>query len=141
MESINQYHFIAAGFVARIVLGCLFFFQGFDAVFNLKMRNVMAGFENNFEDKRIPRIFIMFAAWYASYTELIGGALLIAGLFIYPALYLLGINLIIAAIGFGIGNPLWDMRHVKPRLVLLLFLLIIPEAWNIFSLDHLLFNR
>ncbi|MCD6068989.1 MAG: hypothetical protein K0S33_3815 [Bacteroidetes bacterium] len=139
MEAISQYHYVIAGLIARVFLGCLFFFQGYDAIFNIRIKNVTASFESNFYGKGIPRFFIVAAAWFSSYTELIGGLLLVLGLFQYAALYLLGVNLIIAAIGFGISDPLWNTRHVKPRLMLLLLLLIIPDAWNNLSLDHLLF--
>lgn len=136
MELINQYHYIAAAFIARVFLGCLFFFQGFDAVFAIRMRNVVSTFKNNFEGKPIPGFLLTLTAWFTSYTELIGGACLILGLFTYPALYLLGINLILAAVGFGMKDSLWDTRYVLPRLMLLLLLLSIPDSWNIFSLDY-----
>ncbi|MDP1803319.1 MAG: DoxX family membrane protein [Bacteroidota bacterium] len=140
MEFINQYHQIAAVLIARIFLGFLFLFQGYDAVFNIKVKNVIATFQVNFENKPIPKFFIVAASWFTSYTELIGGILLIAGLFEYFALYLLGLNLIIAAIGFGINTPMWDTRYVLPRLLLILFLLVVPQEWNVLSLDHLIFK-
>lgn len=140
MEIISQYHYEAAAFIARVFLGCLFFFQGYDAVFKVKISNVIGTFEPGFSKKGIPRILTVFAAWFTSCTELIGGILLIAGLFKYLTLYLLGANLIIAAAGFGIVAPMWDTRHVLPRLGLLIFLLIIPADWDIISLDHLFFK-
>jgi len=92
----------------------LFSFQGFDAVFNIKMRNVVAAFENDFVRKCLSRFFTIAASWFDSYTELIRGALLIVGLFEYSALYFLGINLVIAAIGFALvhlcGIPVMFFR-------------------------------
>lgn len=140
MEIINQYHYVIAAFIARVFLGFLFFFQGYDAVFRVKVENVIETFESEFSKKGIPKFLTVFAAWFTSYTELIGGALLIVGLFQYAALYLLGINLLIAAIGFGINTAMWDLRHVFPRLTLILFLLIIPQSLNIISLDKLFIN-
>ncbi|MDZ4663397.1 MAG: DoxX family protein [Bacteroidota bacterium] len=140
MNNINQYHEIVAVLIARVFLGCLFFFQGYDAVFKIKVRNVVATFEANFANKGIPRLLTVAASWFTSYTELICGFLLILGIFEYYALYLLGINLIIAAIGFGIASPMWDTRYVLPRLSLLLFLLIVPQGWNVLSLNHLIFK-
>jgi hypothetical protein len=66
--------------------------------------------------------------------------LLLLGLFEYAALYLLGINLLVAAAGFGIVTPLWDMRHAFPRLALLLLLLLVPQTWHCWTLDHLFFH-
>lgn len=140
MEIISQYHYSAASLLARVFLGCLFFFQGYDAVFRVKIKHVIGTFEDEFFQKGIPRFLTVMAAWFTSCTELIGGFLLILGLFEYPVLYLLGLNLIVAAIGFGINTPVWNTRHVFPRLVLILFLLAIPQSWNSASLDLLLFK-
>ncbi len=140
METINQHHFIVAAFIARVFLGCLFFFQGYDAVFRIKLKNVISTFEADFSNNGIPRIFTISASWFTCFSALICGGLLILGLFQYPALYILGANLIIASIGFGITTPMWDTKHVLPRLILILLLLIIPHQYNAWSLDYLLFN-
>ncbi|MDO8998629.1 MAG: DoxX family protein [Bacteroidota bacterium] len=140
MEIINQYHEIAAIFIARVFLGILFFFQGYDAIFNIKISNVIETYQNTFTNVRMPRFLIVLATWFTSYTELICGFLLIIGLFEYVALFLLGLNLIIAAIGFGINTAMWDSKYVFPRLVLILLLLIVPETWDAWSLDSLFFK-
>ena len=140
METITQYHEVAAVFIARVFLGLLFFFQGYDAVFNVKVHNVIEAYENSFANKGIPRFLTVCGSWFTSYVELIGGFLLIIGLFEYPVLYLLGIDLIIASIGFGITKPMWDLRYVFPRLALLLFLIVVPITWDLWSLDNLLLH-
>lgn len=140
MESIIQHHEVAAAFIARVFLGFLFFFQGYDAVFNIKVKNVIETYEASFLQKGIPRFVTVAGSWFTSYVELIGGFLLIVGLFEYYSLYLLGINLLIVNVAFGISNPMWDMKYVSPRLALLLFLLIIPATWNVWSLDNLILN-
>lgn len=141
MEVINQHHFIAAAFIARVFLGCLFFFQGYDAVFRVKIKNVIGTFESNFSKSGIPKSFTAFASWFTCLSALICGALLILGLFQYASLYILGVNLIFTAIGFGITTPMWDMRHVLPRLILILLLLLIPAQYTIWSVDYLIFNN
>jgi uncharacterized membrane protein YphA (DoxX/SURF4 family) len=140
MDIINQYHYIIAALIARVFLGCLFLFQGYDAVFKIGITNVIATFEDSFRNKGIPKFMIVLASWFTTYTELICGFLLILGLFEYPALYLLGLNLIIASIGFAINNAMWDTRHVYTRLIILLFLLAIPATWNLISVDTLIFK-
>ncbi len=140
MEFINQYQYEVAALIARLFLGCLFFFQGYDAVFNIKVKNVISTFETDFTKKGVPRFLIVTASWFTSWSELIGGALLIVGLFQYASLYILGLNLIIAAMGFGIVTPVWDTRYAFPRLALILLLLLIPNSWNTFSIDHLIFK-
>jgi putative oxidoreductase len=140
METIIQYHEPGAALIARVFLGMLFFFQGYDAVFNVKVSNVILTFEQSFRQKGLPRFFTVAGSWFTSITELGCGVLLILGLFTYPALYLLGANLLFAAFGFGFNGPVWDTKHVMPRLILLLFLLIIPPSWNMWGLDQLIFN-
>ena len=140
MEFINQYHQIAAVFIARVFLGILFYFQGYDAIFNIKIRNVIESYEVSFINGKMPRFLIVLATWFTAYTELICGFLLIIGLFESIALFLLGLNLIVAAIGFSVNTPMWDSKYVFPRLVLLLLLLIVPNTWDAWSLDSLFFK-
>ncbi len=140
LDCIDQYHYLAAGLIARLFLGTLFFLQGYDAVIKVGVRNVAGAFKDEFAKHGIPQYITVAAAWFTSYSELIGGALLIFGMFEYISLYLLGLNLIVAAIGFGINTPMWDTRHVLPRLLLILFLLIIPQSWNALSLDYYFFK-
>lgn len=141
MEILSQYHESIAIFIARTFLGCLLFFQGFDAVFKIKIRNVIETFRHDFANKGIPRFVTVIGSWYTSLTELICGAMLILGLFQYPALILLGLNLLMVAVAFGLNTAMWDTKYVLPRLILLLFLLIAPPAWDQWSLDVLIFNK
>lgn len=136
-----QYHEATAGLIARVFLGFLFFFQGYDAVFKVKIKNIIQTYENTFMNNGIPRYFIVLASWYTSCTALIGGAFLVFGLFTYGILAVLGINLILTAIGFGINTPVWDTRFVFPRLLLIIFLMAIPIKWHCWSLDTVLFTK
>jgi uncharacterized membrane protein YphA (DoxX/SURF4 family) len=129
-------HHIAA-FTARLILGMLFFIQGYDAIFGVGTRTIVQTYRDGVNDKSIPVIWIRIAVAFTSYTELIAGLLLIPGLFIYPSLYLLCANMAVAALGFGLNRPMWDMKHFFPRIALLLYLLSIPAAWHRFSIDHL----
>jgi uncharacterized membrane protein YphA (DoxX/SURF4 family) len=137
METINLHGPTIAALTARVILGFLFFFQGYDAVFKLKLKNVNSAYKELFSQSKFPAFLIGAGAYYTSLSELIGGSLLILGLFTYPALYILAINLMVASFAFGSGNALWDTKHVLPRLVLLLFNLSIPLSWHLFSLDQL----
>ncbi len=137
MHTLIYSHEALAVFIARVFLGLLFFFQGYDAVFKVRIKNIVETVERPFGEKGVPRFLTVAAAWFTSYSELIGGALLVVGLFEYFALFLLGANILVAAIGFGITNPVWDLQHVFPRLMLLLFLLLVPASWHAWSLDHL----
>lgn len=137
MEIIVIQNEITAAFIARVFLGFLFFFQGYDAIFNVKIKNVIETYQESFSQKGIPKFLTTGAAWFTSFAEFVGGLLLIFGIFQYYTLTALGLDIIIASIGFGIVSPMWDMRHVFPRLALLIFLFIIPDSWNAISFDNL----
>lgn len=141
MATPEQYHLIAGVFIARVFLGFLFFFQGYDAVFRIKMANVISALQNEFYGKGIPQFLTAFMAWFTSYTALICGLMLVFGLATYIALFLLGINLIVASVGFGLSKPMWDMKHAFPRLALILLLLFVPHDWHHLSIDHIMFNH
>jgi len=136
MKTIVQHHEIMAVFIARVFLGFLFFFQGIDAVFNITPRGVLDTIRQPLIKKHVPKFIISFGAYFTSYTELIAGFCLIIGFVKYYALYLLGIDLLIVSIVFGIIKPMWDMQYVFPRLVLLLFFLVLPSEWDIISVDY-----
>jgi putative oxidoreductase len=138
MEIVNEYNHIAVALIARVFLGVLFFFQGYDAVFKIKIKIVIETYQSTFYNHGIPKWLTVFAAWFTSLSALIGGAFLIIGFGEHIALYVLGFNLIITAIGFGINTPLWDTRFVLPRLMLILLLLVIPVQWNTISIDYII---
>jgi uncharacterized membrane protein YphA (DoxX/SURF4 family) len=133
MEEIN---YSIAEFIARVSLGLLFLFQGYDKVFKIKLKNVIQGFNMELENSRLPEPLISISAYYSSYVELVGGLLLILGFMKYYVLYALGLDLLLVAVAMGIINPLWKMDLVFPRLALLLLLLLLPQEWDLISLDH-----
>lgn len=128
---------VMAVFIVRVFLGLLFFFQGVDAVFNVKPSGVLQTIKEPLMEKGVPSFMIVFGAYYTSYVELLAGFCLLIGFVKYYALYLLGIDLLIASVAFGIIKPMWDMQFVFPRLVLLLFFLITPSEWDIISVDYI----
>ncbi len=136
MHNIIQNHFIIAVFIARIFLGFLFFFQGYDSIFRVGIKKAIEAFHIPFSDKGIPKFFSIIGVWFTSYIKLICGIMLIIGFIKYYALYMLGMDLILASIAFGIVRPMWDIHFVFPRLAVLVFLLIIPTHWDVLSVDY-----
>jgi putative oxidoreductase len=124
--------------ILRVILGTLFFFQGFDKIFNVKISNVVNFFKEESRDKYIPEALMIVSAYVTTFIEFICGALLIVGLFKTTALYLLGIDLILVSAAFSYLKAMWDMQLLFPRLVLLSALLLLPAEWDLLSLDHLL---
>ena len=132
----------AAGvFFTRALLGIIFVMQGYGKIFKYTVPKVYQLFFQAFEITFLPKWLISGTAYYTSYIELIGGLLLIAGLFRKYALYLLGIDLLIVAFGHGLLEPIWDLSHVMPRAILLISLLLIPQEWDKWSLDVILKNK
>ena len=125
-----------AAFIARVFLGLLFFLQGYDKVFRIGVKEVIKTIHEPLSSKGIPAFLSELGTYFTSYIELICGAFLIVGLAKYYCLYLLGFDLLFAALAFGIVEPVWDMRHIFPRLVLLIFLLTIPSQWDVISVDY-----
>ncbi len=125
-------------FVLRVILGILFFFQGYDRVFKLKISGVTDYFRQELGSIKVPGSILTLAAGFTSLVELICGALLILGLFKQYALYLLGIDLILVTGAFSLIKPMWDMQLLFPRLILLAVLLYLPAEWDILSIDYLI---
>lgn len=134
MESFNL---SIAEWLVRVFLGILFFFQGYDKIFRLRIGGEMSALRELFSGARLPDGIIRTAAYFTSYAELIGGISLIAGIFVNYACYLLCIDLLIVALGFSITRPMWDLQHVFPRLAMLVFILLTHEAGR-FSMDYLI---
>jgi putative oxidoreductase len=125
-----------AAFIARVFLGFLFFFQGYDKVFRLGVKQVIETIHVSLSSKGVPKLFTILGVYFTSYAELICGAFLILGFVKYYCLYLLGFDLLFAAFAFGMIEPVWDMKHIFPRLALLIFLMIIPSQWDVISVDY-----
>ncbi|MEO6305496.1 MAG: DoxX family protein [Bacteroidia bacterium] len=122
----------------RSFLGFLFLFQGYDKLFKIKMKGVIATFTVDSDKQHIPRGFVIMMAYYTSIIELIGGVCLLLGLFTTYTLFALGFDLLLVCFAFSYMQPMWDLKHVFPRFLLIIILLVFPENDHVFSLDGLL---
>lgn len=122
----------------RVLLGILFFMQGYDKIFTVKISNVIETIRPVYHKIRLPDFVIELTAYFTSYVEFTCGLLLLTGILKYFSLYLLGIDLIIVSFGMSIVNSVWNMELVFPRFLLLLFLFIYPEKYDVVTLQHLL---
>jgi len=130
---------IAQGII-RMFAGILFLFQGYDKLFKVKIQGVVNTFLDDAEHHHIHKPMLILIAYYTSIVEFFGGITLLVGAFTNYTLYFLGFDLLLAALAFSILQPMWDMRHMFPRLVLVIVLLLLPDEWNTFSFDFLM-NR
>ena len=126
-----------AALLLRLILGLIFFMQGFGKVVNWGVDNVYNAdfFLGTFKDL-LPDFIILFTAYYTSYVELIAGFLLLIGFKTRYALYALASVLVIVTFGHGLAEPIWDLSHVMYRLILLVALLLLPATWDRFSVDN-----
>lgn len=125
----------------RLILGSIFFFQGYGKVVKMGVQQVYEQFFQGMLGELLPDWFLFGTAWYTSLVELLAGALLLFGLWRNYALYALGSVLVLVSIGHGIATPIWDESHVLVQTVLLVTLLLIPEEWDRWRLDQVLAKR
>jgi uncharacterized membrane protein YphA (DoxX/SURF4 family) len=129
----------AAGiFFIRVLLGIIFLMQGYGKVFTMGLSVVYDRFFRVFENSILPKWLIITTTYYTSYVELIGGFLLIIGLFRRCAMYVLAVDLLIVSFGHGLMEPIWDLSHVIPRTILLAGLFFLPYSWDKWNADALL---
>lgn len=139
MELITKYQIAEA--LLRVFCGVIFLYQGYDKLFKVKIKGVTEAFQINAQKNNVPPFLLTAAAIFTSVVEFFGGLLLILGLFKTTALTLLGIDIIVVGIAFSMLEPVWDMRHVFPRLVMVVVLLILPKEWEVLSLDYLIATK
>lgn len=120
----------------RSLLGMIFLMQGFGKVFTFTVPVVYEKFFRDFESTFLPKWLIWATAYYTSYVEMIGGMLLLLGLFRRYVYLLLALDLVIVSFGHGLLEPIWDLSHVMPRAILLITLLFIPQEWDKWNGDY-----
>ncbi len=133
-----EYKLQFAEVIARLFLGILFFTQGYDKVFNVKISGVVANFLADAEHLHIHKPMVTLFTYLTSFVELIGGFLLIIGLYINYTLVMLGFDLVLVCVAFSLIRPMWDMQYVFSRLLLVILLLFFPNECNRFGFDHFL---
>jgi uncharacterized membrane protein YphA (DoxX/SURF4 family) len=122
---------------ARLVLGFIFFMAGVFKVFSLTPVGHVRKWFLPYQDTFLPAWSLWAVGLSIPFIELVGGALLLAGWRVYQALLALGVVLVVVTFGHLLKEPLYPFHeHVIPRLLLLLFLLIMPRHEDRFSLDH-----
>ncbi len=129
-----------AVFTIRLILGFIFFFQGFGKIFKFGMDAVYKNFFQSSYSELFPDFLLLFTAYYTSFVELIGGFLLIIGFKRDIVLYFLASVLVMVTFGHGLKDPIWDLSHVMYRTILLVSLLLLPNHYDKFSIDTLI-NR
>jgi len=124
---------------ARLVLGLIFFMAGVYKVFHLGPLEHARKYFLPYADTFLPVWSLWATGVVIPFVELIAGALVILGLRTREALVSLGFVLAIVTFGHLLKEPLYEFHtHVIPRLALLLFIFLLPQEDDRFSLDHVL---
>ena len=122
----------------RLLLGFIFFFQGYGKVFKFGIDNVYNNFFKGKYEELLPDFLLLITAYYTTFAELICGLMLIIGIKRDWALYALVSVLVVVSFGHGLADPIWDTSHVLVRAIFLIPLLLLPREWDKFSLDNLI---
>ncbi|MDA0329431.1 MAG: DoxX family protein [Gemmatimonadetes bacterium] len=128
---------------ARLVLGLMFFQGALWRVFGLgPLEHARRFFVGPYGDSPLPEWALWVAGAGVPFAELIGGALVLLGLWRLPGLILLGGVLVTVTFGHLMAEPIYAFNaHVMPRLILVVFLLSVPHDWDRFSVDEWLSRR
>lgn len=141
IAQLDLYSFPTALLIIRIILGILFISSGYDKIVRIGVSKVQAEYKNQLRNFNFSDSIFQFTAIFSSWSELIGGVLILFGLFKFIALTLLGLDLILVCIAMVLLQPLYDMKLILPRLLLILFLLLAGSTFDLFSFDYLLFYK
>lgn len=138
MELITISPPVMAAFFLRVILGVLFFIQGYDKVIKIGVKGVIDTVGPAYSRLGFPSHVIRIISYFTSWAELMGGALLIVGLFSYPAVVLLGIDLLIVTVGLTMLDPVHDLRVLFPRILFLILYLMFAAGIDVLTLDSLI---
>lgn len=122
----------------RILLAGMFIFQGYEKLFKLGTSSVYEYFYDEFQKLRVNPLLAKMLIFLSSSIELIAGGMLLLGFFRSYALFTLFGELILISVFFSFLKPMWDVKFVWPRLVLLVFEIIIPNSWASLALDTII---
>jgi uncharacterized membrane protein YphA (DoxX/SURF4 family) len=139
--SMPAYNFQIAECVLRYFAALLFLFQGYDKLFKIGMPAVIDTFMTDASRYHVPRWFVSLVAWFSSLTEFAGGILLGLGFMTDISLYALSLDILVVSFAFSFLDPMWDLKHVFPRMLLIVTLLLLPPSASYFRLDNLLIHR
>ena len=142
--NLGQFHNRSwAIFIARVILGLIFFMAGFWKVFTLgPIEHAQRWFVGPYSETFLPVWSLWATGTVVPLVELVAGASLLVGFWTRPALMALGGVLILVTFGHLLAEPLYEFHtHVIPRLALLLFVLSMPDSDDLISVDNWLSRR
>lgn len=130
-------------FIARTILGLIFFMAGMWKVFDLgPIEHARRLFVEPYADTFLPVWSLWLTGTIIPVVELTAGALVLVGMWRRPALLALGAVLVTVTFGHLLAEPLYQFHtHVIPRTALLLFVMVMPSSEDRLSLDAWIASR
>lgn len=127
-------------FIARAILGLVFLIAGVHKVFTIgAIEHARRLFVVPYATTYLPEWSLWLTGTVTPFVELAAGALVLVGLFTRPALLALGAVLLMVEFGHLVLAPLFVANaFILPRTGLLLFVLLLPREWDVFTADALL---
>ena len=130
-------------FVARTILGVVFFIAG---VYKVFMWGPLEHARTLFVEPYSTTFLPVWALWTTGaivpVLELITGFLVLIGLWTRPSLFVLGAILVLVSFGHLLIQPSTSINaFILPRSALLLIVLVLPAHLDRFSLDGVLARR
>ena len=121
----------------RLVLGLLFVQGAWWRIFDLGVtEHARRFFVTPYAETFLPEWALWIAGVGVPFAEMIGGLLVLLGLWRLQGLILLGGVLVLVTFGHLVTEPIYSISgHIFPRLVLVVALLLIPPSWDRFSVD------
>ena len=122
----------------RLVTGTLFFFQGYDKIFKVKIDNVTRTFDDPMNPSFWPKPLLKPMIMLSSFAEMFGGIFLFFGLFKFATLSILSFDLLFVVFTFSSIKAMWDMQYFFPRFLFIIILWAIPFSADVYNLDKFL---
>lgn len=121
----------------RLVLGLLFVQGAWWRIFDLGVtEHARRFFVTPYAETFLPEWALWVAGVGVPFAEMIGGLLVLLGLWRLQGLILLGGVLVLVTFGHLVTEPIYSISgHIFPRLTLVVALLLIPPSWDRFSVD------
>jgi len=130
-------------FFARVILGLMFFMAGWHKVFTMgALEHARQLFVEPYAETFLPHWSLWATGVVIPFIELIAGGVLVFGWRVKPAAIALGCVLVIVTFGHSLADPFFTFNtHVLPRLLLLLFVLVLPREDDRLSLESVVEKR
>ena len=127
-----------AELMVRLILGIALLSQGYDKLFRIGIVKSGEAVSLAVNQLHASKGLIYLITGTTAAIEFLGGLLLLTGWWILPVTYITMAGLLPVTVAMCYSEPLWNLRQIWTRLVMMIFLLMLPADAHVFSLENLL---